>query len=57
LHIVNPALEQMQSGKEPDLRALDMVSTIRRRYKGTLVVAAALRPIPQRTGFAQAWRT
>jgi N-ethylmaleimide reductase len=39
LHIVNPALEQMQSGKDPDLRALDMVSTIRRRYKGTLVVA------------------
>jgi hypothetical protein len=39
LHIANPALEQMQSGKDPDLRALDMASTIRRRYKGTLVVA------------------
>jgi N-ethylmaleimide reductase len=39
LHIVNPALEQMQSGKAPDSQALVMVETIRKRFKGTLMVA------------------
>ena len=39
LHIVNPAVEQMQSGKAPDPRALGMVETIRKKYKGTLMVA------------------
>src|SRR6202158_1716715 len=39
LHIVNPALEQMQSGKAPDPRALAMVETIRKKYRGTLIVA------------------
>src|SRR6266481_3574018 len=39
LHIVNPALEQMQKGEEPDPRALRMVELIRRKYKGTLMVA------------------
>jgi N-ethylmaleimide reductase len=39
LHIVNPALEQMQSGKTPDPRALAMVETIRKKFKGTLMVA------------------
>jgi N-ethylmaleimide reductase len=39
LHIVNPALEQMQNGQEPDPRALNMVKTIRGKYKGTLIVA------------------
>jgi N-ethylmaleimide reductase len=39
LHIVNPALEQMQNGKEPDPRALNMLKTIRKNYKGTLIVA------------------
>src|ERR1700694_2616102 len=42
LHIVNPALEQMQSGKEPDPRALGMVETIRKKFKGTLMVAGGL---------------
>jgi N-ethylmaleimide reductase len=39
LHIVNPALEQMQNGKEPDPRALSMAKLIRKKYKGTLIVA------------------
>jgi N-ethylmaleimide reductase len=39
LHIVNPALEQMQKGEEPDPRALQMVDLIRQKYKGTLMVA------------------
>jgi N-ethylmaleimide reductase len=39
LHIVNPALEQMQNGAEPDPRALSMVTMIRKKYKGTLIVA------------------
>jgi N-ethylmaleimide reductase len=39
LHIVNPAVEQMQNRKEPDPRALSMAKLIRSRYRGTLVVA------------------
>jgi N-ethylmaleimide reductase len=39
LHIVNPATEQMQNGGEPDPRALRMVDLIRRKYKGTLMIA------------------
>jgi N-ethylmaleimide reductase len=39
LHIVNPATEQMQSGKEPDPRALSMAELIRQKFKGTLIVA------------------
>jgi N-ethylmaleimide reductase len=39
LHMVNPALEQMQSGKEPDPRALDMAKLIRSKFSGTLIVA------------------
>jgi N-ethylmaleimide reductase len=39
LHIVNPALEQMQNGKEPDQQALKMVRLIRTKYQGTLIVA------------------
>jgi N-ethylmaleimide reductase len=39
LHIVNPAMEQMQNGQEPDPRALEMVKLIRKKYKGTLIVA------------------
>src|ERR1700730_4655616 len=39
LHIVNPALEQMQNGKEPDPQALSMIKLIRKNYKGTLIAA------------------
>jgi N-ethylmaleimide reductase len=39
LHIVNPAMEQMQNGKEPDSPALSMVELIRKKYKGTLIMA------------------
>jgi N-ethylmaleimide reductase len=34
LHIVNPALEQMQGRKEPDPRALNMVKLIRKKIRG-----------------------
>ncbi len=39
LHIVNPAMEQMQNGQEPDPRALETVKLIRKKYKGTLIMA------------------
>jgi N-ethylmaleimide reductase len=39
LHIVNPALEQMQNGKAPDPRAFKMVRVIRKKYQGTLIIA------------------
>jgi N-ethylmaleimide reductase len=39
LHSVNPALEQMQGGKEPDRLALSVVKLIRKNYQGTLIVA------------------
>ncbi|MET3970613.1 alkene reductase [Bradyrhizobium sp. S3.9.1] len=39
LHMVNPALEQMQNGQEPDPKAMNMVRLIRKKYKGTLIVA------------------
>jgi N-ethylmaleimide reductase len=39
LHIVNPALEQMQNGNEPDPQALKMVRVIRKKYQGTLIIA------------------
>jgi N-ethylmaleimide reductase len=39
LHIVNPALEQMQKGDEPNPSALWMLDRIRRKYEGTLMVA------------------
>jgi len=39
LHIVNPGMEQMQNGKQPDPRALSMAKMIRKKFKGTLIVA------------------
>jgi N-ethylmaleimide reductase len=39
LHIVNPALEQMQSGNEPNAQALEIVKLIRNKYHDTLIVA------------------
>src|ERR1700726_880298 len=39
LHMVNPALEQMQNGQEADPKAMNMVRLIRKKYKGTLIVA------------------
>jgi len=39
LHIVNPALPAMQAGQEPDARALRMVDLIRKKYRGTLMIA------------------
>jgi N-ethylmaleimide reductase len=39
LHMVNPALEQMQNGQEPDRKAMNMVRLMRKKYKGTLIVA------------------
>lgn len=39
LHIVNPALEQMQKGEKPEPYALNMARRIRNKYQGTLIVA------------------
>ena len=39
LHMVNPGMEQMQNGKQPDPRALSMAKMIRKKFKGTLIVA------------------
>jgi N-ethylmaleimide reductase len=50
LHIVNPAMEQMQNGEEPDPQALGMVKLIRRKYKGTLIITGGFR-----TDSAERW--
>jgi N-ethylmaleimide reductase len=39
LHIVNPAMEQLQKGEEPDPCGMRMVDLARQKYKGTLVLA------------------
>jgi N-ethylmaleimide reductase len=39
LHMVNPALEQMQNGKEPDPHPLGIAKLVRKKFKGTLIVA------------------
>jgi N-ethylmaleimide reductase len=39
LHMVSPAMEQMQNGQEPDPKAMNMVRLIRNKYQGTLIVA------------------
>jgi len=39
LHIVNPATAALEQGTEPDPRALRMVDLIRKKYRGTLIVA------------------
>jgi len=39
LHIVNPALEQMQRGEKPEHGALNMARLIRNKSQGTLIVA------------------
>jgi N-ethylmaleimide reductase len=44
LHIVNPAVEQMQGDNVPDPQALRMVETIRRKFTGTLIVAGGFQP-------------
>eukprot|EP00873_Tetraselmis_striata_P031721 jgi/Tetstr1/451985/TSEL_039021.t1 len=44
LHIVNPAIEQMQQGKEPDPGELKMIDTIRTKFQGTLIVAGGFQP-------------
>jgi N-ethylmaleimide reductase len=38
LHIVNPALPAMNTGQEPDERALRMVELMRSKYRGTLMI-------------------
>jgi N-ethylmaleimide reductase len=57
LHIVNPALEQMQNGKDPDARALGMVELIRKKYQGTLIVAGGFEARTRRSGLPRAGRT
>jgi N-ethylmaleimide reductase len=39
LHLVNPAMQAIEKGTEPDSRALDMLKLLREKYRGTLVVA------------------
>ena len=39
LHIVNPALEQLQKGEAPDPAALRMIDLIRQKYEGTMILA------------------
>src|SRR3981189_204736 len=43
LHMVNPGMEQMQNGKQPDPRAPSMAKMIRKKLKGTLIAAGGLR--------------
>ena len=39
LHLVNPALPQMEKGRPPEMRALKMVELIRKNYRGNLMIA------------------
>lgn len=39
LHIVNPAMADLEKGQQPASRALNMVNLIRKMYRGTLIVA------------------
>jgi N-ethylmaleimide reductase len=39
LHIVNPAMSALEKGLEPDPQALAMVDLIRKKYRGTLIIA------------------
>ncbi|NEW96680.1 alkene reductase [Rhodopseudomonas sp. BR0G17] len=39
LHVVNPAVEQMQHGRPPEPHVLRMARLIRSKYQGTLIVA------------------
>ena len=39
LHLVNPLLASVQDGSEPDPRPVQMLQTMRRNYRGTLMVA------------------
>src|SRR5258705_906507 len=39
LHMVNPGMEQMQNGKQPDPQALSMAKMNRKKFKGTLIAA------------------
>jgi N-ethylmaleimide reductase len=50
LHMVNPAVEQMQNGKEPEPQALSMIKLIRTKFKGTLIAAGGFQ-----SGTAAQW--
>jgi N-ethylmaleimide reductase len=39
LHIVNPATAALEKGVEPDPQAMAMVDLMRRKYRGTLIIA------------------
>jgi N-ethylmaleimide reductase len=39
LHIVNPATAALEQGVEPDPQAMAMVDLMRRKYRGTLIIA------------------
>lgn len=39
LHLVNPAVEEMEKGEPPDQRSLALVKLIRERFKGALIAA------------------
>jgi N-ethylmaleimide reductase len=41
LHIVNPALATMEKNKQPDERARRMLTLVRTKYRGTLIVAGS----------------
>jgi N-ethylmaleimide reductase len=42
LHIVNPATSALEKGVEPEPRALAMVDLVRKKYRGTLIIAGGL---------------
>jgi N-ethylmaleimide reductase len=42
LHIVNPAVATMEENKQPDERARRMLTLVRTKYRGTLIVAGGL---------------
>ncbi len=39
LHLVNPAIAELEKGMEPDPRAIRMLDLMRKKFRGTLIVA------------------
>jgi N-ethylmaleimide reductase len=38
LHLVNPAIAELEKGEEPDPRAIRMLDLMRKKYRGTLII-------------------
>jgi N-ethylmaleimide reductase len=42
LHLVNPAMQAVEKGTEPDAKAMRMLKVMRKNYRGTLILTGGL---------------